>query len=387
MDYKYKYDKYKNKYFFLKNYLESHIIKKKLNAIFMLCFLKDHYVLGACISAFTHKQFIRKLNLEIELVILCDGYIYKKYHNLLQVYFDRVIEIKLRQFSLNKDYNFCKKYNEWMCYSLTKWECLKYEEYDKILFIDIDILPLKDKFYNLFSFNTPAFHNIDIKKKCINNTAYNNFINFSYKEYIQRYQLINIGTIDGGLCLLKPSKETFNEYIKFTQNIYKNGIYSKEKTGPDETSLFYFFSKKNINLYDICNDYSFIPWDHELENIKNAKAINYLALVKPWRKTLFLAWPEEIIWRDIYKKMPHNKSLDLLFRNTLIDYLKEYKNMNNYRKKKFNNQDFIKKNKKKYDINSNITYQNILSLESDIFFRDYGALNKYKINSINDITK
>ncbi len=335
MDYKYKYDKYKNKYFFLKNYLESHKIKNKLNAIFMLCFLKDHYVLGACISAFTHKQFIRKLNLEIKLVILCDGYIYKKYHNLLQVYFDRVIEIKLRKFSLNKDYKFSKKkYNEWMSYSLTKWECLKYEEYDKILFIDIDILPLKDKFYNLFSFNTPAFHNIGIKKKCINNTAYNNFINFSYKEYIQRYQLINIGTIDGGLCLLKPSKETYNEYIKFTQNTYKNGIYSKEETGPDETSLFYFFSKKNINLYDICNDYSFIPWDHELKNIKNAKAINYLALVKPWRKTLFLAWPEEIIWRDIYKKMPHNKSLDLLFRNTLIDYLKEYKNMNNYTKKK-----------------------------------------------------
>lgn len=204
MDYRYKYEKYKNRYLFLKSGKNNSITEteNKNNAIFMLCFLKDHYVLGACIGAFTHREFIKKLNLNIELVILCDDYIYKKFYNLLNLYFDRVINTKFRRFELNENYKYQnKKYGEWIFLSLTKWECLKYEEYNKILFIDIDILPIRHTFYKLFSFNTPAFHNTGVKKKCVNNTAYNNFVNFSYKEYIEKYEFINIGSIDGGFVL------------------------------------------------------------------------------------------------------------------------------------------------------------------------------------------
>ena len=90
MDYRYKYEKYKNRYLFLKSGKNNSITEteNKNNAIFMLCFLKDHYVLGACIGAFTHREFIKKLNLNIELIILCDDYIYTKFYNLLKLYFD-----------------------------------------------------------------------------------------------------------------------------------------------------------------------------------------------------------------------------------------------------------------------------------------------------------
>ena len=121
----------------------------------MLSMLKDHYVLGACIAAFTHKQFINKLNLNVKLVIMCDDYIYNKYNNLLKNYFDRVIKIKLVYHHLKSDYQKIYHINNkytWINLSLSKWECLQFEEYNKILFLDIDILPIKKKFYNLFNF-------------------------------------------------------------------------------------------------------------------------------------------------------------------------------------------------------------------------------------------
>ena len=131
--------------------------ESKKNAIFMLCMLKDNYVLGACISAFVHKLYIKKLNLDISLNIMADNYIYNKYKDILAQYFDKVLEIKLTKYEFMDNYIFAKGKYSWINFSLSKWECLKYEEYDKILFIDVDEIPNKDSFYDIFEYNTRAF--------------------------------------------------------------------------------------------------------------------------------------------------------------------------------------------------------------------------------------
>lgn len=360
----------------------------KQNAIFMLCMLKDHYVFGACIAAFTHKQFIKKLKLNIKLVIMCDDYIYNKYKNLLKSYFDRVINIDLVYYNLESNYQtlyHIKKKYTWINLSLSKWECLQFEEYNKILFIDIDILPIYDSFYDIIKFNTPAFHNVLIKKKCINNKAYNKSIKFSYSDYIHN-KFNTIGSMDGGLCLLKPDKKVYNDYRKFVNTIYSNGMYSKDKSGPDETSLFYFFNKKNINIYDICTEYSVIPWDYGIELVNKARSINFLSWVKPWRKPLFFSWNEEIIWRDIYNLMPHNDTLHNLFKKVLIDYLNEYIKLSKQHKKRYNDKKLILKYKN--EINKIIKtkkYNDIKKLEEKIKFKNYGILNKNKIINIESI--
>jgi hypothetical protein len=366
--------------------------KKKIkgDAIFMLCMLKDHYVLGACIAAFTHKQFINKLNLNVKLVIMCDDYIYNKYKNLLTIYFDRVIKIDLVYHNLDSNYKklyHIKEKYTWINSSLSKWNCMQFEEYNKILFLDIDILPIKEKFYNLFKFNTPAFHNVLIKKTCLNNKGYNKFTNFSYSDYI--YNKFNkIGTMDGGICLLKPDKKMYNDYIKFANNIYKNGIYSIDKSGPDETSLFFFFSKKNINLYDICSDYCFIPWDYDIKFINKAKAINFLSWVKPWQKPLFFCWNEEIMWRDIYNLIPYNANLQNLLEKVLTNYLTEYTKLSKKQKIRFNNKKFISKyNNKVKKILKVKKYKSIKKLEKIIKFRNYGKINKKKIINVENIVK
>lgn len=53
--------------------------------------LKDHYVIGACINAYTNKAMLHALNINnIDLVIMCDDYIYDKYVDILSIYFDKV---------------------------------------------------------------------------------------------------------------------------------------------------------------------------------------------------------------------------------------------------------------------------------------------------------
>lgn len=380
MEYKLKYQKYKNKYITLKRSLGDDI----RNAIFMLCILNDHYVLGACIAAFAHKQFINILNLNVELVVMCDNYIFDKYNETLYKYFDRVLKIKLRSFDLSDKYDFIKEKYTWINYSLSKWECLKYDKYNKILFIDIDILPNNKDFYNLFEFNTPAFNILSREKICINSKPFKYKINYTYQQFIENI-VDKIGSINGAICLLKPSKETYEKYIEFTDKIYKNGIYSHFITGPDETSLFYFYLKQKINMYDICNDYTVIPWDMA-QLVKGAKAYNFLSWVKPWRKPLFLSWPEEIIWRDIYNIMPHYGSIEKLFYKTQIKYINEFNKMNLKKKNKYNNLEFEKKyNKEFIDVINSPNIKNIKILEDKIFFKNYGILDKNKIKNVSQI--
>ena len=312
-------------------------------AIAMLCMLKDDYVLGACISSYALKQLIKESihKNNIDLIIMCDKYIYKKYGKLLSNYFNKVILINLHHFNWINGYQhlsktIAKKY-AWLNYSVNKWQCLKYDEYDKLLFIDIDILPMKKEFYNIFFNSTPCFHHIfqesmgrhDIDmKKCINNyktvdilKKYNSFYDYinNNKDYVYNKKSGMGGyTIDGGIVLLKPDKKVYEKYKEFVYRTFEKGLYTFKTSGPDETTLFYFYQKIVGNeSYRICDEYLVVPWDSP-ELAKTTMAYNYIQFIKPWLKPAFLSWPEELLWRKIYNIMPKNGDIKQLFKKTLV---------------------------------------------------------------------
>ena len=385
MTYKKKYLHYKNK---VLNFKSDNGDKY---GIFMLCMLKDHYVLGACIGAYNHRHYLKSINKQVELVIMCDSYIYDKYKNTLKFYFDRVIKIKLKTYKLNEEYlsmcgyNFNKKYN-WLQYSLSKWICIKYEEYKKILFLDVDILVNNSKFYKLFDYNTPAFHNVRYKKKCVNNNSYNYDLGNDFKYYI-KHNFNKYGSIDGGICLIKPDKNTYTEYYKFIDKTFKKGLYSKKDSGPDETSLFYFYSKNNKQLYDICKDYAVIPWEFFKFN-KVAKAYNFLSFVKPWIKPKFLSWKEESVWIDLFNSMPHKGEIKLIYRDLILSNYNNYILLDNYKQKKYYNSKIVKTYPyfiKQIEKSDN-KFEEIMKIDKLIKFKNYGFLNR-KMNSFDNIHK
>jgi hypothetical protein len=312
---------------------------------------------------------------------MCDDYIYNKYRVMLENYFDRVINIKLKNYEISDKYTFAKDKYSWIQYALNKWECLKYDEYDKILFLDIDLLVNRTAFYDIFNFNTPAFYNIYVDKKCISGSKLKyNLTDDTYDLYLKNSD--KYGSINGGICLFKPNKNFYRDYFEYTNKLYKNGVYSIFGSGPDETSLFYYLMKNNVKMYNICVEYIVIPWVNikNKELLENAKAYNYLSNIKPWTKPKFLTWPEEMLWHDIYDLIPFDTELKKLYRYTLVetfDYFytlspnKQKELFNNMLKQKYHLLHQINKSDKKYekihDIDINIKSNN-----------DYGILNRTK---------
>ena len=194
---------------------------KKKYAIVQLLMLNDGYLNGALITSYVHKLFLKKTNYVTDLVLMCDSVIYDKYYEILKKFYNKVVKIDLIHFKINENkYVYAKKYSPWIAYSLNKWQCLNLIEYDKILFIDVDILPLKKEFYNLFECQAPCF---ELSKDTVRHRQnYSNFDNFiNHAKQIDKLS----STINGGLVILKPSKSDYNEYINFINLLFrKNGI-------------------------------------------------------------------------------------------------------------------------------------------------------------------
>jgi hypothetical protein len=284
-------------------------------------------MIGAFIAAYAHKKLLKQLNLEIELVVMVDNKIYEYREELLKV-FDRVELIDLLEIRLNKQYYYAYKYSEWMKYSITKWHILKYEEYNKILFIDVDVLPVEENFYKIFEIRTPAIEkNFMESNRKIELDEISDKTNFKKEEYYTAS--INLKkSLNGGLLLIKPEKRLYDEYIKFVKLCEgKSGYISLSSSGADETSLLLFLGfYKKIDLYTISNEYAVILWDQP--DIKKIDGINYLSMIKPWLKMPLISWPEEYLYHKLGKKcLRYSKILTYIY---LFYLLEEIINFNNY---------------------------------------------------------
>ena len=315
------------------------------NAIVMMCILNDKYITGAIINVLHQRAMLGKSS-TVEFVIMVDSFINKNYNKLLSQYFDKVYLIDLYHIAngnffktVHKGYE--KKYGIWMGYSTNKWQCLNLIEYDKVLFLDIDILPVDKKFYELFTFNTPAIHihNQFIQKKCVSNSESvtmrdERITSQTFKQFIKNNKIEQVGSLDGGILLLKPNKTIFNLYSNFIKEEFKDsGLISFPNSGVDETSLYYFLhqiaKKERSKIYSICSNYAFVFWDKERavsrEESKGIYALNYLSFVKPWLKPITLCWKEEMIWHDLYKrfKLEKDNTINFLYIkgifHTLVD--------------------------------------------------------------------
>lgn len=352
------------------------------NAICMLIFENNIYVPGACLSAYVHRKFIEKNNEKISLLVMVDKVIYK-YKDELDKYFDKVILIDLLELKLHPKYYIHEKYSKWMKYSINKWQILKFTNYKKILFIDIDILPIKDNFYKVFNINTPGFivkgnlkNNIEIQKNKFlqNKNTYFDMKICSYFSLKLKY------SIDAGLVLLSPDILLYNEYIDFLNKCAGiNGYISHKSSGIDETSLllFYVFYKK-IKVYSISYSYAVIPWEKYSYNKNEINGINYLAMIKPWTILPMLQWGEQNIWHIIAKKaLIKSKVVADLYIEKLLFILKEFIKKEDEIKNKKNNP---------YNIEGVNKKENLIKEIKDIYISNH-KLNNDNIKKIMILAK
>lgn len=343
--------------------------KQKKNAIFMLLMLSESYLVGACINGLVQKYMLKKagLNKNVDVVCMCDQYMYN-YEPVLKNYFDRVVEIKLLKI---KSKAYFKKYESWTEYALNKWHCLQYDEYDKIYFTDIDVLPRSIKLYDVFNIPTPAFMlrtpawlRIDCKKgyeqfdkkritkrnlgtKLItNHSEYNKIIN-SFKY-----------SLDGGFLLIKPDISDYNNFFDWIKQLAQSGkVIPPIWTTIDETGLLYYYMVNRKQIYRICDQFCVSPgsdWytspkkaiyklksnkilsDKDkkcgMQFLKKSRKVaysyNFISGINPWQKPLILMWKEEYIWHILAQQVtlitPVLKNINIL------DNLQVYKQAIDY---------------------------------------------------------
>ena len=297
----------------------------------MIVFKNPLYVVGACLSAWTHRQFINNLNLDIQLIVMVDDVLYYQYKDELSKYFDRVELIKMREMKLNPDYKVIHKYSEWMKNSVSKWEILKYDEYAKILFIDVDILPIKPDFYNVFDIDTPGIVVKGMNAQQNQIIRPDTFLERDLKKYgpIEPSEYYNLSlklktSLDAGFVLFTPDKSLYDEYFQFLKICEGSaGYISSFHSSVDETTLLLFFVVyKQMPVHHIPYDYAAIPWEKFAYDKDNVKGVNFLSMVKPWVKMPMIQWADENIWHDVAKKaFVNNSVLQRLHAKYLIEYL------------------------------------------------------------------
>ena len=315
---------------------------KNTNAVCMIIFNNPLYLVGACLSAWVHRKFINEINVDIKLIVMINEPIIK-YKEELEKYFDHIEIIELREIKLHPDYYVINKYSEWMKYSISKWEILKLDKFDKILFIDIDILPIKKDFYNIFNYDTPGIivkglneidsgiitRDIFLKKNIVDEYSNRKIENNEYWNLSTKLEK----SLDAGFVLLKPDKKLFLEYldfIKICEN--KQGYISKYDSGVDETTLLLFLLfYKNMKVHLIPYNYAPIPWEKNPYDKNKIKGINFLSLIKPWVKLPIIQFVEENIWHNIAKKaLDKHSVITKIYIKYIIDEL--YKFYNNWKK-------------------------------------------------------
>lgn len=328
----------------------------KKYAIAMLIFANEYYIPGTIISAYAHKKYINKFNLNIDLIVMVDDIIYK-YKDELLIFFDQVKKINLLEMKLSNDYFVIKKYSKWMKYSINKWQIMQYDNYGKILFLDADFLPLDEKFYEIFNFNTPAvttnlpcdegselpktfFMNVENVRE-INNASAESYYNIALKLQ---------SSINATVIMLEPSIAMYDEYVNFLRKAEKRGYNSLTHSGIDETSLLLFLRYyKDIPIYCIPKKFSIAPWDDKNYDINNIYGLNYVSFIKPWLRLPMLQWPEENIWHIIAKKaLKKSEIITEIYINGLMENLDFFvDNYKNFNKKSGYNLDILQKQRNK----------------------------------------
>jgi hypothetical protein len=278
---------------------------KKKRAIINLAMFDDSYILGACCSAYNTRKYLKS---NIDLVIMVDNNFYHRFYPLLSKYYDYIHnlgDLWYYPISIKQTY-VQEKYSKWVSYSPNKWRCLELTQYDKILFMDIDMLVEDSKFFDVFELDSMAFYKTIAGK--LEETAEFNPEKYyklkkpvDYHKFLENCKVDNINTMyDGSLVLLTPSQKLHNEYKEFLDTSFPDGIEWIKWNLFDEVSIIYFMVVLNKLRYSVIPpEYAGSHKNIGLKLLCN----NFRSSIKPWKRPTEFKWDEEKKWDTLLKEI------------------------------------------------------------------------------------
>lgn len=241
----------------------------------------------------------------------------------------------------------------WMTESYTKWQCLKMTEYDRVFFLDADLLILKN-IDHLFDLNVPAATFSYTRTRSLPDGTDSRDLNAEFPhlhgDKIDPELILNkikIGTtFTASLVILKPDLVMYNDMLELleimktdpNEIIYKeiprvkygfeNEDEEKEYTivdmaGTDERSLAYLYSTKGYQWYNIHPRFNLVAnrpdWivkpgtDTGLTSRYYTPSIlHYIQKIKPWSSDRLVNKQDYIttrLWYYIFTELLNSKHI------------------------------------------------------------------------------
>lgn len=200
-------------------------------------------------------------------------------------------------------------YASWMSESYTKWRCLEFDEYDKILFVDADML-VTNNIDHLFDLNAPAATFSSPWAKEFHPTSSFDLKNYPTEHADRVPAHIILETIERGwgylaiasLVLLKPDRTHFREMCQMVELAQPFGL--DTLSTPDEESIVYFYANRKVDWTMIHQRYNAII--HKIEWLRKSdnrvyvpSVIHYFSSTKPWQGTNPFKdspFPTDLVW-------------------------------------------------------------------------------------------
>lgn len=275
------------------------------------------YIPGALVLASSLRKQLGDYSKEIDLICMVTNDVSKDGIEKLQKYYTHVKLVEYiickepPSFSTQKQND---KYAKWMDIALTKWACLQFIEYDKILMMDADIFampnPGKDKFglIELFdleapaaTFSTPWMRGYSENRGGIPNP----FLTESGRPMYHGEKIhggVGLASIRRGnvapacsVVLLKPNKQ---DYLRLIHMAQASTMGYRCNSGADDQALTILYS--NQTWTHIYQTFSYIPWHSKWlpSNENNGdlipRALHFFS-TKPWELERG-TWPDMDIW-------------------------------------------------------------------------------------------
>ena len=265
----------------------------------------DDYSIGAMVAAHS----LKKTETKNDIICMVTNDVSVSAINKLKLFFNQVILVNYIKFK-TKEIKFKKikkMYRDWISSSFTKWNILTLKKYEKVMFLDADLI-VKSNIDHLFELKTPAATFSLSQERSIKNKrgVYNPYNNthgkFVDRKCIQKgygkYRNPSFVCI-GTTLILSPSMEHFNLYKKIIKKNEPFGFINCIN-GFDEQSIVWFYDNILKQRWThIDPSYNMIPWKTNIwKHLAPPKILHYVGK-NPWELNRN-KWPDLAEWWEHY---------------------------------------------------------------------------------------
>ena len=241
----------------------------------------DSYVPGALVLAHS----LRRTDTPHAIVCMVTGDV-KETAALAQV-FDQVVQVDYISGDFHPFPNAKteQRYKPWEHLALTQHQCLGLVEYDKVCFLDADVLVLRNM-DSIFDLRTPAgtfYEQIPRGRQKHTNRAHGEPVP---ADYIVDCLRAGKNVCIGNCLLLSPGPTIYEEFVAFLARFYESNGHKYGFEGwnahINEQMIAYFYAHElKVDWTFVGLAYQTVPWKYVDPNVPSF-LYHYLSKTKPW---------------------------------------------------------------------------------------------------------